>query len=156
VLFFFSCATVFLLLHTYPNYFESFVWGTFFLACFFIFIKLSVLSSIVLFFSAITTSSFITLIFSICAYIVGATIEEVIFYLKAGFSEETISPALQRFIEIVTYAFPNFSVFDLKTEAAHGLPVAIERLGLSLGYGIIYVILVLLLTSAIFRRREFN
>lgn len=156
VLFVFSCATVFLLFHMYPDYFEGFVWGTFFISCFFIFIKLSVLSAIVIFFSSITTSSFITLVFSICAYIVGATIEEVIFYLKSGFREESISPALQRFIEIIAYIFPNFSVFDFKTEAAHGLPVAFDRLGLSLGYAVIYIVLVLLLASVIFRRREFN
>lgn len=151
-----SCATIFLLINLYPGYFGQFSWAIFFAASFFIFVKLAVLSAIAVFFSSVTTSSFVTLIFSICAYIVGETIEEVVFYLKSGFGAEEISASMQKSIEWIAYIFPNLSVFDFHIEAAHGLPIALERLGFSLGYAAGYIALLLLLASLIFRRREFN
>jgi ABC-type transport system involved in multi-copper enzyme maturation permease subunit len=158
VLLAFSCATVLLLLTIYPDYFSGFSWTIFSVAVFFTYVKLSVLTAIVVLFSTITTSSFITLIFSTCIYIVGATIEDVIFYLQSSFAAEglAISGPLLKLINIVAYIIPNFAVFDFKIEAAHGLPIGLDRVIFSLGYGALYIILVLLAASLIFRRREFN
>lgn len=155
---FFACATVFLLLQLYPDYFIGFSWSIFLLACLFVFIKISVLSAIVVFFSSITSSSFITLIFSISSYVVGVTIEEVVFYINSELAarEVLISAPLKRFIEAISYLLPNFSVFDFSLEAAHGLAIEVSRLGLSLGYAVVYASLLLMLASAIFARREFN
>jgi len=114
------------------------------------------LSSIVVFFSAITTSSFLTLVLAICSYIVGETIEEVVFYLKSGIGGDAFPPYMQRIMDVVSHLFPNFSVFDFKLEAAHGLAIASERLVFSLGYAAIYVTILLVCASLIFSRREFN
>lgn len=153
-----SSATVFLLKQIYPDYFGGFLWKIYYIATFFIFVKISLLGSVVVFFSSITTSSFITLIFSLCAFLVGSTIEEVLFYLRSGFAaqELTISESLKRFIEALSYVVPNLSVFDFKTEAAHGLAIEWGRLAFSFGYAAVYVTVLLLLSSAIFKRREFN
>lgn len=153
-----SAGTMFLLQHIYPDYFGQFSWPVFFIACFFILGKLSVLSAIVVFFSSVTTSSFITLMFSICVYIMGVSIEEVVFYLQSHLAAEglAISESLRRIVEVLSYIVPNFSVFDFKAEAAHGLAVGWDRIVLSIGYGMAYVVLLLVLASLIFQRREFN
>ena len=158
LLFVFSCMTVALLLSLYPNYFVGFSWYQFIVACFFVLVKFSVLTAIVVFFSSITTSSLITLIFSLGSYIAGVTIEEVVFYLKSEFAaqEKIISESLRNFIDIISYLLPNFSVFDFTLEAAHGLAISADRVLLSLSYGAIYVCILLLLASFIFSRREFN
>lgn len=156
VLLAFSSVTVFGIKSLYPAYFENFSWFIFYQACIFIFVKLTVLTAIVVFFSAITTSSFLTLVLAICSYIVGETIEEVVFYLRSGVGSDGFPPAMQRIIDVVSYLFPNFSVFDFKLEAAHGLTIASERLVLSVGYAAIYVIILLVVASMIFSRREFN
>lgn len=158
LLLFFSSCTVLLLLKLYPNYFSDFSWFVFFIACFFMLIKLAVLTAIVVFFSSITTSSLITLIFSISSYIAGVTIEEVVFYVKSEMAaqEQLISESLKHFVEVISWLLPNFSVFDFTLEAAHGLPLTPSRLGLSFGYGALYVLILLLLASFIFSRREFN
>jgi ABC-type transport system involved in multi-copper enzyme maturation permease subunit len=156
VLLAFSSVTVFGIKSLYPAYFESFSWLIFYQACIFIFIKLAVLTAIVVFFSAITTSSFLTLVLAICSYIVGETIEEVVFYLKSGLGEDAFPASMQRIIDVVSYLFPNFSVFDFKLEAAHGLAIASERLVFSLGYAVVYVSILLVGASMIFSRREFN
>jgi len=158
VLFVLSCFTVLLLKGMYADYFGQFSWLVFSLAAFFVFVKVAVLAGIVVFFSSITSNSFITLVFSICAFIVGVSIEEVVFYLRSAFAaqEAAISGSLRSFIEAISYFVPNLAAFDFKTEAAHGLPLAWDRLGLSLGYAAAYVVVLLLLASFIFRRREFN
>ncbi|MFC1779347.1 ABC transporter permease [Thermodesulfobacteriota bacterium] len=158
ILFVLSCLTVFSLKSMHAGYFSEFAWPVFFAACFFILVKLAVLSAVVVFFSTVTTSSFITLIFSVCTYVVGGTIEEVVLYLKSGFASEEVplSDLLLQFIEFVSYLIPNLSVFDYKIEAAHGLEIELTRAAFSLGYGVSYVFVLLLLGSLIFRRREFN
>ena len=158
VLFILSCLNILLLKNMNAGYFTEFSWPVFFEAGFFILIKLAVLSAIVIFFSTVTTSSFITLIFSICTYVVGGTIEEVVLYLKSGSAvgEVPLSDSLLQFIEMVSYLIPNLSVFDFKIEAAHGHAIAAARTAMSLGYGVVYILVLLLLASLIFRRREFN
>lgn len=153
-----SSGTMFLLNNIYPKYFERFSWPVFFISCFFIIVGLSVLNSIVVFFSSITTSSFITLIFSICVYITGVSIDDVVFYLRSQLAAEglPISTSLRGVVEVVSYIIPNFSMFDFKLEAAHGLPVAWDRIGLSLAYAVAYQVLLLIFASWIFQRREFN
>jgi ABC-type transport system involved in multi-copper enzyme maturation permease subunit len=154
----FSCATVALLLQIYPDYFVGFSWANFLIACFFIFVKMSVLTALVVFFSSITTSSFVTLIFSISCFIVGVTIEEVVFYLKTELAaQEVIIPTnLKHFIAGISYLLPNLSVFDYTLEAAHGLAIETGRLALSFGYAAGYITVLLLLASVIFSRREFH
>ncbi len=153
-----SCLTVALLLQLYPAYFVGFSWLVFFVACFFVLVKFWVLTAIVVFFSSLTSSSLITLIFSVSSYVAGVTIEEVVFYLKSEMAtqEVIISESLKTFIDIISYVIPNFSVFDYTLEAAHGLAISGHRLFLSFSYGAVYISLLLLLASFIFARREFN
>ncbi len=154
----FSCLTVALLLQLYPNYFDGFSWGIFFVATFFIFVKLWLLSAVVIFFSSLTSSSLITLIFSLATYVAGVTIEEVVFYLKTELAaqERIISESLKSFIEVISWVVPNFAAFDFTMEAAHGLAINTDRLMVSFGYGVLYSAILLLLASLIFSRREFN
>ena len=153
-----SSLTILLLLALYPAYFIGFSWSIFYTACFFILIKFCVLTAIVVFFSAITSSSLITLIFSLSSYVAGVTIEEVVFYMRTELAaqEKMVSESLKYFIDFVSYLIPNFSVFDFTIEAAHGLAITGNRLALSLGYGVLYTVILLLLASVIFKRREFN
>ena len=152
----FSSATVFLVHSLYPNYFDAFSWPIFFLAGFFVFVQLAVLSAILILFSTVTTSSFATLIFTVCAYLAGVTIEDVVFYIKSGFRTEEIPAAVKQTLDVVAHVLPNFAVWDFKLEAAHGLMIAPQRIGLGLGYAAVYIVVVLALACLCFQRREFN
>ena len=156
VLAIFSCATVFWVLHLYPTYFAGFSWPMFFLAGFFVLVQLAVLCAILIFFSTLTTSSFATLIFSVCVYLVGVIIEDVIFYIKSGFRTEDVSQAVQEILKVVSYVLPNFSMWDFKLEAAHGIAIASERIMLGLGYAAVYILILLALACLFFQRREFH
>ncbi len=153
-----SASTMLVLKTIYSDYFGQFSWSIFFIACFFILVKLSVLNSVVIFFSAITTSSFITLIFSICTYLAGVSIEEVVFYLRSHFAVDGLATSmpLQKTINVISYIIPNFSVFDFKIEAAYGLAIGWDRIWISISYGVVYSILLLVFSSILFQRREFH
>lgn len=151
-----SSFNILLLRHFYEGFFEGFGWSSFVLAALFIYLKLSVLNAIVLFFSSLATSSFITLVLSIGAYIVGATIEEVMLYLRSELAADVASPSGTRFFEIIGHLFPNFSVFDLQLEAAHGLPVPTEQIIFAVVYGVVYIAVMVTLAALAFSRREFN
>lgn len=157
-LFLLSCLTVLLINGLYIEYFGQFSWLVFFVAAFFVFVKIAVLNAVIILFSTVTSNSFITLVFSISVFIVGATVEEVVFFLRSTLSaqEVAISETLRGVIEVVAYVVPNLAVFDFKTAAAHGLMPTFEQMSLSLGYGIVYIIVLLLASSFLFSRREFN
>lgn len=158
ILILFSTLTITLLLYLYSDYFSGFSWGVYFIACFFVFVKFWVLSAIVVFFSTLTSSSLISLIFSVSSYVAGVTIEEVVFYLQTEMAskEKIITESLKNFIDVISYLLPNFSVFDLSLEAAHGLSVSTGSIVVSLSYGLLYVIALLILSTFVFSRREFS
>ena len=158
ILIFLASLTVLYIYILYPDYFAGFSWWGFFVACIFGILKLWLLSAIVVFFSSFTSSSLITLIFSLCSYIVGVTIEEVVFYINSELAaqEKIISGSLKSFIGVISYIFPNLSVFDFSLEAAHGLLISGNRIFFSFGYGLLYIITLLMLAALIFSRREFN
>ena len=153
-----SCLTVLLLSFLYPDYFFGFSWFNFGIACLYSLFKLWLIAAIVVFFSSLTTSSLITLIFSVGSYIAGSTIEEVIFYVKSELSmkEMIISDSLRNILDFISFIIPNLSVFDFTLEAAHGLIITTDRILLVSGYGISYIVILLLAASLIFSRREFN
>ncbi len=154
----FSSLTIVLLRSMYPTYFGDFSWSIFYVAVFFVLVKFWVLCAVVMFFSSLTTSSLITLIFSFGTYIAGVTIEEVVFYLKTEMAaqERIISESLRQLFDGISWLLPNFSAFDFATQAAYGLAIANDRLVLALSYGVLYSVILLLAASLIFSRREFN
>lgn len=139
----------------YANWFGGFSWLEYYKAVYAAFLMLSVLNAIVIFFSSITSSSFITLLFSISVYIGGQTIEEVVLYLKSGAGKESeLFGSIEKVIDIVQYILPNLSVFDLKTQAAHAISVSFSYLaGISI-YALIYSAVLVLAACLIFNKRE--
>jgi ABC-type transport system involved in multi-copper enzyme maturation permease subunit len=140
-----------------PDYFLKFKWTNYFISFLFIFIQFAVLNSIIIFFSSLTSSSFITLIFTVCVYIAGISIEEVISYLKSSFVLEQMGNVdnLLLLLNVVSYLIPNFSALDFRFEAAHGLPLDYQVLAFSFLYATSYIVLVLMVSSFLFRKREF-
>lgn len=151
-----SCVTIVLLSGLYPDYFGNFSWSIYLVAAAFIFIKLAVLAAALVLFSALSTSSFIALIFTVSTYLAGQAIEEVVLYLESSFRTAEVAPALQTFITTVSYLLPNLAVFDFGREAAHGIAIAPTTVFSSLGYAVSYAGVLLLLAAIAFSRREFN
>ncbi|HLE42066.1 MAG TPA: ABC transporter permease, partial [Nitrospirota bacterium] len=66
-----------------------------------------------------------------------------------------VSPFILKVVNAAYYLFPNVSLFDIKTQAAHGIHVSASYLFWVIAYGIGYIIITILLAGFLFRRREF-
>ncbi len=150
-----GCSTLILLITKtfYSQWFVAFEWLPFYKAVYTELLMFAVLNAMVIFFSTITTSSFITLLFSLSIYIAGQTIEEVVLYLKTQ-PNIALSGFVETMIDICQYILPNLAVFDMKINAAHALPISWTYLACVTAYGLIYSSILLVSASLIFRKRE--
>jgi hypothetical protein len=54
------------------------------------------------------------------------------------------------------YVLPNFSVFDIKAQVVHGLPIDSASVALGTLYGGVYIALLLAAAAVVFERRDFQ
>jgi len=139
----------------YQNPQSIFKWHIYFIAILFIAMKLTLVASVIIFFSSITSTSFITLVLTIATYLIGSTNEVVKGILDAKIEGVTISPLTGGIIKFVYYVFPNLSAFDLKIQAAHGIPIPFGYLLWVSAYWLVYMAVMISAGALIIRRREF-
>lgn len=150
-----STATIFFVKTQYEVYFAGFSWLEYYKAVYSQLLMFFLLNAIVVFFSTITTSSFITLLFSMSTYIAGQTIEEVVLFLKTKNSADIpMSETIHKAIDILRYILPDLSVFDLKLQSAHAVTISYAYLTSITVYCLIYSCILLLAASLIFNKRE--
>lgn len=131
------------------------LWENYLVYLFFDLEKLLVLSSVLVFFSAVATSAFLPLVLSLAVYAVGMTTEKVKLFLESPSAPPDISPALKWLVQIVYYLVPNFSAFDFKVQMIYSLPVDPKLLLSSFLYGAGYITVMLVLAAVAFSRRDF-
>lgn len=153
----FACISIFLVKITYPNYFARFSWPLVFLALGFITLTLLMLSSLSFLFSSFTSTSFIALVLTVISYVIGQSLSDVKALVEAPqIVGIQVSSATVKIVQAAYYLFPNLSILDIKTQAAHGLAVSPSFIFWALTYGIIYTSLIITLAAVIFRKREFS
>lgn len=150
-----SSITILLIKSQYATWFQRFSWIEFYKAVYSSLLMFFILNAVVIFFSSITTSSFLTLLFSISTYIAGQTIEEVVMFLKTSSAQEMVlSTSIEKLIGTAQYILPNLSVFDLKVQASHAIIVSKGYiLGITF-YSAFYSIVLILVATLIFNKRE--
>jgi ABC-type transport system involved in multi-copper enzyme maturation permease subunit len=113
-----------------------------------------VLNSMVFLWCSVTTSSFLATLLTLSTYVIGQTVEDMVHFISLKVPGVEISPLVQIAVKASLYAFPNLAAFDLKQQAAHSLGFHFEELALLLLYGSCYISIMLLITIAIFKRRD--
>jgi len=153
-----SCAilSIYSVKWAFPNYFPRFAWGPVLWALALITMMLILLSALTFLFASFTTSSFVTLILTVVSYLIGHGVAAIKALVEAP---ETVgievSATTVRLVKGAYYLFPNLSLFDIKVQAAHNLPVSCNYLAGTLGYGMVYSALAITLAGMIFSRKEF-
>ncbi len=120
-------------------------------AIYLIFIELMVVTAIALMFSTFSSSSTLSAIFTIAAYIIGHLTEELRLIgnkLPDSFMKSTIS--------FFYYFLPDLDNFNIKGKVVHGIYVSASYISLITLYGLLYISVVLLLSGVIFQRRDFK
>lgn len=153
---FFAVLSIFLIKLSNPGYFQRFSWPMVLLALAFSILPLILLSAVSFLFASFTSSSFITLVLTMIAYIIGRSSYDVKALIASPAATSIHpSPVTVKLVQIAYYLFPNLSVFDIKTQAAHNLPVAPSYILWAVLYGAVYTSLAVACAALIFRRREF-
>ncbi|OQY16937.1 MAG: hypothetical protein B6I36_09615 [Desulfobacteraceae bacterium 4572_35.1] len=137
------------------QYFGMFSWAAYLQAIYFDLLKISLLNGIIILFSTVTTSSFLTMLLSISIYVVGQTISAVVGFIQLQTTDTGFATCTQKIIDVVKYLVPNFSAFDFKVISAHGMLVTPGEFFSFTAYGLCYLLLVLLAAAGIFSRKEF-
>jgi ABC-type transport system involved in multi-copper enzyme maturation permease subunit len=116
-------------------------------------LKCLLLVAFALFFSSVSTSFFLPVFGTIAIYLVGGATQQAYDYVLSP-AGQTLSPLSQKLAEILYYILPNLSAFDLKVNAIYALPLDIQALALTCGYGLLYMAFVLIAAAAVYSRRE--
>lgn len=151
-----SALSIFTLKSMYPTSFSQFSWPAVILALLLITLMLLLLTALSFFFSSFASTSFITLVLTVIAYIIGQSLTEVKALVEnPGAVGITVSPITVDAVKVAYYFFPNLSLFNIKIQAAHGLPVSSSFIFWTVAYGLVYICIIITLAALIFRRREF-
>ncbi len=139
-----------------PGYFPRFSWGPVLLAEAFIALSLVLLSALSFLFASISSTSFLTLILTIISYIIGHSLSSVKALVEAPQAAGiSVTPVTVKLVQAAYYIFPNLSLFDIKTQAAHGLAISSAFIIWTVIYGLVYICLVITLAALLFSKKEF-
>ncbi|RLC29384.1 MAG: hypothetical protein DRH37_07620 [Deltaproteobacteria bacterium] len=132
---------------------RNFSWPILMTTLFFHFLSLLVVLSIAFFFTIISSSMYLAMLFTFCVYFIGNSIETIVKVLVKG---EFITPS--RFYVIlmkgISWFFPNLAAFDIKATLAYGLPQDVTYLLWTGVYGFGYSFILILLTLMVFRQKD--
>ena len=153
----FAVLSIFLLKLTYPTFFDRFSWPKVLLALPFTVLPLILLSAMSFLFASFTSSSFVTLVLTMISYIIGRSSYDVKALVESATTVGGIHPSsiTVKLVQIAYYLFPNLSLFDIKTQAAHDLPLSSSYLAWVLLYGLVYTSLAVFGAALLFRKKEF-
>ncbi len=116
-------------------------------------ISLLVVLSFSFFFTIISSSMYLAMLFSFCVYFIGNSIETIVKLLVKG-EFVLASPSYVGLMKGISWMFPNLSAFDIKVNLAYGLPHDPAYLLWTGLYGCAYIFLMILLTLLVFKRKD--
>jgi ABC-type transport system involved in multi-copper enzyme maturation permease subunit len=117
-------------------------------AVYFILLKLSLITSICLFFSCFSTPA-LSALFTFMLFVIGTFSSDI-----RAFGELTEDHLVKQLCLVLYYLLPNFSNFNVDALAAHGQSIPARLIGLNTIYALCYVGLLLFASAAIFRRKD--
>ena len=139
---------VLLLFYTGEIYFSLF--GPVFL----LYVEILIILSISIFFSTFNNST-LSAIYTVFIFISGYLFQSVYEYLDSlilGEGEITLR-ILKSVLNVLGWVLPNLSLFNISTEYVHNVTFSSVYYGSILGYGLLYIILILSMSILIFNKK---
>ncbi|MDD3642495.1 MAG: ABC transporter permease subunit [Candidatus Krumholzibacteria bacterium] len=112
-------------------------------------VEIAVIAAVVVFFSTFTTP-ILTSFFTIGVFIAGSLGSDL-----RAFAQKFGGAAMQRTMDAMYFALPNLTVFNLRSEAVHGLRLTAFEFFAAVLYGTVYAGAMLYFAWLVLRRREF-
>ena len=136
------------------HFFADFRWSAVLIALAACLFGLLMFNAVVIFWSSVTTSSFLVTLLTLATYLVGQTMEDLVRFMSIKIPGVEHSPLVQKSVQVALYIFPNLAAFDLKLAAAHGLIVPFKELFFLTVYGASYTVAALCLAILFFQKRD--
>lgn len=95
-------------------------------------------------------SSLLATLMTVAVYFVGTLSGDVV-----ALGKLTQNPTIERMTQIFYLVVPDFSRLDLKNQAVYNILPSSDQLLQNAGYGLLYIVLVLTVSSLLFSAREF-
>ena len=124
------------------------------LAAFTAFLSVCLLNAAVVFWTCITTSSFLATLLTLSTYAIGHTIEDLVRFVESQGHVINITMTTKYTLIGIMYVFPNFATFDKKQLAAHGLPISLEEVLLLTLYCLTYSTVLIYFSIFFFKKRD--
>ena len=115
-----------------------------------IFLELTLVTAIAIFFSSFTTP-YLAGMFTVALWIIGHLLADM-----RAFGLQDGSEAIRPITEALYWTLPNLDRLDIKGEAANGDPIALARVGFAALYATLYSSALLTAAVLLFRRRDFR
>lgn len=122
-------------------------------AMFFLMLKYILLVACTFMLSSFSTSFFLPIFGAASIWLAGGAIQQVRDYVMSPQSTE-ILPVVKLSVSLVYCLLPNFSAFDLTTNAVYALPLSWAGLSITFAYFLLYTAIVITLTCIFFGKRE--
>jgi ABC-type transport system involved in multi-copper enzyme maturation permease subunit len=115
-----------------------------------IFGELMLVTAVALFFSTFS-SPFLSATLTLGLWVAGHFNADL-----RNFEEVVDSPIAANVARALYYVLPNLAPFNVKAEVVHAIPVTAAHVVLTLAYAAVYIAMLLVAATAIFRRRDFK
>ncbi len=149
-----SCS-MFYVLSAFPAFVPpGFSWQVFAMALWCQWLTMLVVLSLVFFWFSLASNSFIALFLSISSYMVGENME-LLRRIVNKKSHAGILSGQENLLKIVSWIFPNLSLFDKKYQAAYGFVFSMREFFILNFYAFSYSLLLLWFAALLFKRKEF-
>lgn len=117
------------------------------------YLSLLLLMAVAFLFACLTTSEYLSMLFTVCIYVIGNSLETILQVIQEGQFVQ-VGPAYLSMLKVISWVFPNLSAFDLKVYLAYGLPMPWVQIGWTVVYGFTYIGLLAAATLWVFDRKE--
>jgi len=132
---------------------RNFSWGYLLTAVIFNYLELLIVMALGFLFTVITTNAYLSMLFTFCCYIIGQTLETIVKVITSG-EFVKVDAFYIKTLEILKWIFPNLRAFDLKVSVSYGLPLSLDYTIWTAVYGLIYISIIIFITTKIFNRQE--
>ena len=127
----------------------SYPLGSILIATFFVWIELSLLTAVGILFGVFTSSLLATLL-TFGVYLMGHSTRDLV-----ALGKLTKNPAIEQLMMGLYLVLPDLARLNLRNDAIYGQVPHIVALITNAGYGLLYIVLLLSIATAVFSRREF-
>src|SRR6185369_14635696 len=119
------------------------VWSWLVLAIVFATLKYILLVGVALLLSTVSTSFFLPIFGTICAFLASGITKQVYEYVNSPAAAQAVSPLLKPAVALVYFLLPNLTGFDLKVNAIYGIAPDPVGLGITAAYFVAYTAILL-------------